>query len=103
MLFDNALLRRISESDLRPENVVEQNLPVIHQTFATEFQQRQTRRKRRRAQQTISSDSSDGEIDGSTEVRSDPASSTSLMQGSLTQHPPLLVDMTEYTPQPSDE
>ena len=37
MLLDNAQLRRIFEADLRPENVIEQNLPVIHQTFATEF------------------------------------------------------------------
>ena len=49
MLLDNALVRHISEAGLRPENVIEQNLPVIHQTFATEFQQCQTRRKRRRA------------------------------------------------------
>ena len=69
MLLDNARLRRISEADLRPE---------------TEFQLRQTRRMRRRARQTICSDSSDGEIDGSAEVCSDPASSTSLMQKLLT-------------------
>ena len=62
MLLDNARVRRVSEADLRPEKVNEENLPVIHQTFATEFQLRQTRRKRRRVRQTISSDSSDGEI-----------------------------------------
>ena len=45
MLLDNARLRYISKADLHPENVIEQNLPVIHQTFATEFQQRQMRRK----------------------------------------------------------
>ena len=48
MLLDNARIRRISEADLRPENVNEENLPVIHQAFTTEFQLHQTRRKRRR-------------------------------------------------------
>ena len=103
MLLDQARLRHITEADLRPENVDEQNQPVIHQTFATEFQLHQTRRKRRGARQTISSDSSDREIDGSAEVRSDPASSTSLMQESLTQRPPVRVDTAQYSPQPSDE
>ena len=44
MLLDNVRLRRISEADLRTENVHEDNLPVIHQTFSTEFQLCQTRR-----------------------------------------------------------
>ena len=103
MLLGNARLRRISEADLRPENVDEQNQPVIHQTFPTEFQLRQTKRKRRRARQTISSNSSDEEIDGSAKVRSDAGSSTSVMQESLTEHPSVLVDTAEKTPQPSQE
>ena len=53
MLLDNARLRRISEADLRTENAHEDNLPVIHQTFAMEFQLRQTRQKRRRDCQPV--------------------------------------------------
>ena len=54
MLLDNARVRRMSKADLRPENVHEDNLPVIHQTFTTEFQLRQTRRKQRRVRQRSS-------------------------------------------------
>ena len=56
-----------------------------------------------RARQTISSDSSDEEIDGSAKVRSDAGSSTSVMQESLTERPPVPVDTAEKTPQPSQE
>ena len=103
MLLDNARIRRISEADLRPENVDEQNQPVIHQTFATEFQLRQTKRKRRSARLTISSDSSDGEIDGSAKLRSDAGSSTSVVQQSLTKRPAVPVDTAENSSQPSHE
>ena len=64
-MFHNVELRNISEADLRPENVVEENVPAIGNTFATEFRLRQAKRKRDSGRHTSfhGSDSSDSEFD----------------------------------------
>ena len=107
LLFDNARLRAISEADLRPENVDEPNPPVIHDTFATEFQVQQMRRKRRKARQTpvIESDSSDADIEVPANICTAATSSPSSLQQPLPnlvddEHP---VDPEELLPQPHNQ
>ena len=105
-LFNNTQVRRISEADLRPDNVEEGNAPVIHHTFATEFRSRQMKRKRTAGRHTafVGSDSSDTDMEDSPiHRRGDVASSLQQSSQCPVEDPRVLPEETvEHSPQRHD-